>query len=109
MRRSIAWVAGAEMPYASNTAGYIEEPRYGIFICNRKILYSEKNVVIGEFTLKARAINASLGYLYVDDDLIYKGKEIILNLELKAGKHIIRFIVKNGKEEAINEIEVISI
>ncbi|HDN95560.1 MAG TPA: hypothetical protein ENG71_00640 [Thermoplasmatales archaeon] len=113
LRRSVAWVAGLskeEMPYASQTAAYIEEPRYGVYFNGRKIIYSQKNIVIGRFSIKGKTIDADEALWYVDGELVYKGKgDVMMDVKLQRGKHIIRLIAINENEEAGNKMEVISL
>ncbi len=108
LRRSIAWAAGIEeMPYASETAAYIEEPRYGIYINGRKIMYNENNIVIGRFSISGKVINAT-GFLYADENFVGKVKdEFSISLKLSKGKHVFKLIAKNDREEAVNEVKVI--
>lgn len=111
LRRSIAWVAGLEkdeMPYASQIAGYIEEPKYGLYLNGRKIIYLQNTIIIGSFTLHAQIIDANAGIIKVDGKEIYQGKgDIFLTLNLPAGIHKISAIAKNEKEEAGNKISII--
>lgn len=111
LRRSIAWTAGIDkMPDADEIAGYIEEPRYGIFLNGRKLIYWQRNIVIGNFYLHAKAIGAKEGIISVDGKEIYKGNgDIILNLKLPIGKHIVCVEAKNDKEIARNKIEILSL
>ncbi len=108
LRRSIAWAAGVAIPPASETAVYIEEPRYGIYFDGRKILYSQNAVIIGKVDIIGKAINTEETLLYIDDEISYEGEgNIMLTASLSSGKHNILMIGKNAMEEVRNEISVV--
>ena len=113
LRRSVAWVAGLnreEMPFVSEIAAYVEEPRYGIYFNGRKIIYSQNNIVIGYFHLKGEAIDANESLLYADGKLIYEGEgNIAIEMKLERGRHVIKMIVRNNREEAVNELEIVTL
>jgi len=92
----------------ANDLGYIEEPKYGLYLNGRKVMYLQNTVIIGCFDLYAQIIDADVGIIKVDGKEIYKGKgDIFLNLNLPAGLHKISAIAKNEKEEAGNKISII--
>ncbi|KAA0000073.1 MAG: hypothetical protein FE047_02570 [Thermoplasmata archaeon] len=107
LRRSIAWTVGIAMPPASETAVHIEEPRYGIYVEGRKILYSQSAIVIGKTNIIGKAINIRESYLYVDNHLLYTGKgDIQLSTSFNPGKHVVSMVGRSEGEEVKNEISI---
>ena len=110
LRRSIAWICDADIPPASNIAAYIEEPKYGIYVNGREILYSQNTIVIGKMDIFGKVIGADEGILYIDGKKICNIKgDFHLSISLPFGKHVIKISAKNEGEEAWNEMEIFSI
>ena len=110
LRRAIAWAANSEIPPASETAVVIEEPRYGIYVDGRKIIYSQNTVVVGGSKILCKAINVSESILYLDNEIIYKGNgDIYFNFNFPEGFHILKATGKNEKEEVENEVLVFAL
>ncbi|MBC7081313.1 MAG: hypothetical protein H5T44_03620 [Thermoplasmatales archaeon] len=108
LRRAVAWAGNFEISPASNTCIIIEEPRYGIYLNGRKIVYSQNTIVIGASNIFCKAINTSENILYLDDEIIYKGiGDIRLTINFPQGIHILKAIGKNEKEEVKNEVIVL--
>ncbi|MEM1513977.1 MAG: BPL-N domain-containing protein [Candidatus Thermoplasmatota archaeon] len=108
LRRAIAWAGNLEVPPASETAIFIEEPRYGIYFNGRKIIYSQNTVIIGYSNIFCHSVNTSENTIYLDDEIIYKGSgDIYLKFDFSAGFHKLKAIGKNEKEEVRNEVLIL--
>ena len=113
VRRSIAWVCGLErneMPYISEIAGYVKEPKYGIYMNGRKVYPAQNAVVIGSFILHAQIIDANNGEIKVDGRKIYEGNgDISIDMNLSPGKHAVYVMAENEHERAWSSIQIYSL
>jgi hypothetical protein len=108
LRRSVAWLAGCEMPYMSEIASYIIAPKNGVYFNGRKIIDCKDNIVIGHMNLIGASNGANETLVYVNDELIHQTmKNIDLTVTLSKGYHHIRVVAKGRREEAGSEIGII--
>ncbi len=113
LRRSVAWAAGLseeEMPYASRIAACIEKPDKGIYFNGRKLMDSKQHIYIGRIEFEGYGIECRELSLYIDGELFERSKDrIYATLMLGAGWHRLRLKASSEREEAADEVNILSL
>ena len=110
LRRSVAWLAGYDMPPISEIAAHIEEPAYGLYIYGRKVIPSQHALVIGPLTITGVLVDAEVGRMHIDGELAYEGTgNVEISIHLVPGIHCIKMTAQRGNEAAWGERTIISL
>lgn len=110
LRRSVAWLAGYDVPPISEIAAHMEEPAYGIYIHGRKVAPTQRTVVAGAFTIAGTIVDAERGSVYIDGEPAYEGVgNVELRVHLAPGMHRIEITAQREGETAWGEWNIFSI
>ncbi len=110
LRRSVAWLAGCDIPPVSEIAANVQEPAYGFYVNGRKAAPAQRAVVVGPVTVTGTLADTDRGSVYIDGEPVYEGTgNVEISVHLVPGTHCIKMTAQRGNEAAWGERTIISL